>query len=135
MIIDTPEMTMDANVNPNFAETENPADVPYTALNSLSEDPEGGKFSLPIGGIVTTVGVGSFEGELVKSRLKSKAAAVEETDAAGSVAAAAVELETAASVEELASAVAMVVVAVAIVVASVVDVMMAGQQVSSESFM
>lgn len=92
----TPERT-NADVNPRFAETETPADGSYAALNEF--EPEGGKFSLPMGAIV---GVGAF--------VESNAAVVEETDVA-SVVAATVELVTAAEVEELASATVVVVAA------------------------
>jgi hypothetical protein len=96
-----------ADVNPSFAETENPAAVSYAVLNA-----DAAKFSL----------LGAF--------VETKAAVVE----AASVVAATVELVTAAEVEELASATAVDVAAAAAVVVDIVVDVPVGQQISSAFF-
>mmetsp|Transcript_20798 Transcript_20798/g.32560 ORF Transcript_20798/g.32560 Transcript_20798/m.32560 type:complete len:165 (-) Transcript_20798:1031-1525(-) len=77
----THTMTMDANVEPGLTDTENPVDGSYTSLNSVIVLEEA-KFSLPMGGIVISAGVGAFVGELVMFKSKSNDAVVDETDAA-----------------------------------------------------
>lgn len=105
-----------------MVDTENPVDESYNELNSLVEL-EGGKFSLPVGGTVTTAGVDAVMVEFVMLA----AAVVVLTSVALTVALVEATVD-AAAVEATSVRLALVAATV------VVGVIMAGQQVSSKAF-